>query len=453
MYSLMVKQFTRSKAVVLTFILILVMGAVSIFIGRQFLLKQEKAIAKVTVHQREHIQRNVSFIDSEMGLLLYYLRFPLINKPEKLSALSIGQRDINPSIQNVTIRNLEAQKYDTDLNNPSNLLSGNLDFGFVIIYLFPLIIIAFTFNLLSEEKETGTWSLVAVQSSSILRFLFYKLSIRALLLYVMLTMLFIIAILILTLPVNEALLAFILLSILYLAFWFSLCFWIVSFRQNSSFNSLTLLSVWVFLAILLPASANNFLANKYPVPESLNTMVKQRDGLHEKYDMDKKITMDKFYAHYPQYKKYSLPDKSFSWLWYYAMQQMGDDESLQQRKEMRRKIVLREKASHSFSMVIPTMHTQLRFNELAQTSLSNHLKFLDSTNEFHEKMRLYFYPKIFENASVKNEDWNKFKPEYVSAENDVNWAITVLPCLITTTIFSLLAVINLTYKKRMVVTL
>ena len=164
MYSLLVRQFTRSKAVVLTLILILVIGVISIFIGRQFLLKQEKAIAEITVHQREHIQRNVTFIDSEMGLLLYYLRFPLINQLDKISALSIGQRDVNPSIQNVTIRNLEAQKYDTDLNNPSNLLSGNLDLGFVIIYLFPLIIIAFTFNLFSEEKETGTWSLVAIQS-------------------------------------------------------------------------------------------------------------------------------------------------------------------------------------------------------------------------------------------------------------------------------------------------
>jgi ABC-2 type transport system permease protein len=444
MYLLLIRQFTRSKAVVLTLILILAIGVISIFVGRQFLLKQEKAIAEITVHQREHIERNVTFIDSEMGLLLYYLRFPLINQLDKLSALSIGQRDVNPSIQNVTIRNLEGQRYDTDLNNPSNLLSGNLDLGFVIIYLFPLIIIAFTFNLLSEEKETGTWSLVAIQSKSTLRYLFYKLSVKALLVYSTLNLLFLVAIVAIPLPINEALLALLLISMLYLAFWFALCFCVISFNRNSSFNALTLLSLWVFLAILLPASLNNFLANKYPVPESLSTMVKQRDGLHEKYDMDKKITMDKFHAHYPEFKKYTLPDKSFSWLWYYAMQQMGDDESLQQSKEMRKKIVLREKASRSCAFIIPTMHVQLLFNDIAKTSLSNHLQFLDKTNEFHEKMRLYFYPKIFENTPVKSEDWNKFKPEYVSLENETNWLLAVFPLIISTALISLLAAINLT---------
>ncbi|MDZ7883705.1 MAG: hypothetical protein U5N53_12660, partial [Mycobacterium sp.] len=42
--------------------------------------------------------------------------------------------------------------------------------------------------------------------------------------------------------------------------------------------------------------------------------------------MAKKVTMDGFYAHYPQFQKYGVPDKQFDWLWYYAMQQMGDDD-------------------------------------------------------------------------------------------------------------------------------
>ncbi len=81
-----------------------------------------------------------------------------------------------------------------------------------------------------------------------------------------------------------------------------------------------LLSVWIFLIIILPAAVNNYVVNKYPVPEALETTVKQRKGYHEKWDLDKKSTMDRFYAHYPQFNEYTLPDKEFSWLWYYAMQ-------------------------------------------------------------------------------------------------------------------------------------
>lgn len=443
MYILFLKQFLRSRAVVLSLILILVIGVISILIGEQFLTRHEKTVTEVTRHQQEHITRNVNFHNDDLGLLLYYVRFTLINAPNPLAALSIGQRDVNPSIQSVTIRNLEGQRYDTDLTNPSNLQAGNLDLGFVIIYLFPLLIIAFMYDLLSAEQETGTWRLVAVQSTSTRRFIWTKVSIRALLLYALLIILFSVAILKLSLPLSGALLLFVLLSMLYLAFWFALCFWIVSFQHHSNINVLTLLSLWVVLAILLPASVNNFLTNRYPVPEALSTMVQQRDGYHEKWDMDKSGTMSKFYEHYPQYRKYALPDEDFSWLWYYAMQQAGDDDAHQFSLALREKIGQRDRSSHLLALVIPTMHTQLQFNELAQTGLSNHLDFLDQTYGFHEQLRLHFYPKIFENALANEEDWGQFRPEYLDEHREIDGFSTLLPPLLLTLLLFVFTTINL----------
>jgi ABC-2 type transport system permease protein len=422
------------------------MGVISILIGQQFLSRQENIIQQVTAHQREHIERNVAAHD-EMGLLLYYLRFSLISKPDKIAALSIGQRDVNPSIQSVTIRTLEGQKYDTDLNNPSNLQSGNLDLGFVILYLFPLLIIAFTFNLLSEEQEAGTWRLIAVQAKSARAYLLRKVSVRAAALYILLGILLLIAIPVLSLPASEALLVFVIASMLYLAFWFVFCFWVITFRRSSSFNILTLLSAWVVFTILLPASVNNFVANLYPVPESLATMVEQRDGYHEKWDIDKGVTMDKFYAHYPQFEKYGIPEQTFSWLWYYAMQQMGDDESRQNSKAMREKIMQRERASRFIAMVVPTMHTQLLFNDVARTSLSDYVQLLDSTQVFHERMRLHFYPKIFNNARVKDENWQSFTPAYISDRKEMNWLTRVLPLISAMVILCMLSAINMRQIK------
>lgn len=442
MYSLIFKQFMRSRAVQLSFLLVLIIGVVSILIGKQFLAQQQRSIATVTAHQKEHIERNVSLND-DIGLVLYYVRFALIDQPDKLTALSIGQRDVNPSMKTVTIRTLEAQKYDTELNNPSVLHSGNLDLGFVILYLFPLLIIAFSFNLLSEENETGTWRLVAIQSRSIFRFLLWKLSVRAGLVYAALLVLFGVAIALLALPVDQSLLAFVVASVLYLAFWFSLCFLVVSFHRSSSFNVLVLLSLWVVLAILLPASTNNYLTNRYPVPEALAAMVKQRDGYHEKWDMDRKLTMDKFYAHYPQFEKYGVPAGNFSWLWYYAMQQMGDDESMEESRAMREQVLQRERASRSLALAIPTMHTQLLFNDLARTSLSDYMKLLDQTGEFHERLRLYFYPKIFEEKPAKGEDWSSIEPEHLAVEAQPDWQAATLPFLVLIAIGVVLGMVNL----------
>lgn len=433
MYRLIFKQFFRSKVVMLSLVLVVVLGLAGILIGKQFLDRQERATEQVTQYQKEHIERNVKFHQDEMGLLLYYLRFALINQPNKLAGLSIGQSDVNPTIQNVTIRNLEGQKYDTDLVNPSSLQAGNLDLGFVIIYLLPLLIIVFMFNLLSEEKEAGTWNLVSIQSTSKLKYLLTKLSVRGIVLMALFVFLLGIGKLVLGLPFDSAFFAFFLLGTGYLAFWFSVCFLVVSFQRNSSFNAVTLLSVWLVLAILLPAGINNYLGNQYPVPEALETMIDQRDGYHKKWDSDKRETMERFYTHYPQFESYGYSEgEEFSWLWYYAMQQMGDDDAREESNKMRDKLMLREQVSKSASWFVPTMHIQLGFNEIAGTGSSDHMAFLDKTNAFHERLRLHFYPKIFANASALDENWRDFQPEFTEKNLSVEWGNLLLPMICCT---------------------
>jgi len=430
MYRLLIKQFFRSKIVILCLGLVIILGLTGILIGKQFLDRQEKAIQEVTHYQQAHIERNVQYHQDDMGLLMYYLRFALINKPDKLAGLSIGQSDVNPEVQHITIRNLEGQKYDTDLVNPSSLQAGNLDLGFVIIYLLPLLIIVFTFNLLSEEKEVGTWQLVSIQSSSKVKYLLTKLSVRMLVLMGLFILLLLAAKIILNLPFDGALVAFFLLATCYIIFWFTISFLVVTFQQNSSLNALIMLSLWLMLAILLPASINSYLSNKYPVPEALETMIEQRDGYHKKWDSDRNKTMKDFYAHYPQFESYGMPDEEeFTWLWYYAMQQMGDDEAKEESKAMRTKLLQREQVSRNIAWLIPTMHVQLAFNNLAGTGSSSHMDFLDQTTAFHEQIRLYFYPKIFENAPVLEEKWEGFKPEFIVKNYSVNWQNLLLPVI------------------------
>ncbi len=448
MFILLFKQFIRSKSTIIALSLALTAGVISLFIGKQFLVKQEKAIAEVTSFQQQHIERNTHFHKDDFGLLMYYLRFALINKPEQMAGLSIGQRDVNLSVQSVTIRALEAQKYDTDLNNPYNLLSGNFDLSFVVIYLFPLLIIAFTFNLLSEEQEGGTWKLVTTQSTSPIKYLLAKLAVRAITVLIVLALLLFISISILSIQWNKTFALFAATCVAYLIFWIALCFLFVTFKKSSGFNALALLSSWVLLTVLLPAGVNNIITNKYPVPEALRTIIKTRDGYHNKWDVDKSVTMDKFYELYPQFKKYPLPGKTFSWLWYYAMWHMGDYDAMQNAQEMRSKLLQREKASRAVAAFIPTMHTQLQLNDIAKTSMLNHITFLDSTTVFHKKMRLHFYPKIFENGYVKREDWNRFKPEYFSESNEMKGDKTLLPLVVASSFMFLLSGIGFKRKQE-----
>jgi len=430
MLVLLFKNFIRSKGTKIGLLFLLIIGFISLLIGRQFQEKQQNNIAEATVYQKEHIARNAAFHKDEIGLLLYYIKFSLVNTTLPINSLAIGQRDVNPSIQNVTIRGLEGQKYDSELNNPSNLLSGNIDFSFVLLYLFPLLIIAFSYNIISEEKESGTWKIVATQSPNTFLYILKLFYVRILSITALLTLILFAAVLFLQIPIDKSFVVFYGLSVLYILFWFAVCFFIVSLQKNSNFNAVILLTIWLFLIIILPAGINTYIINKYKVPEALELTLTQRNAYHEKWDMDKQETLDKFYKHYPQFEHYPLPDKEFSWLWYYAMQQMGDDESAVQSKELESKLEQRNHASELIAQFIPTLHTQIQLNEIAKSDLRNQLLFLKETNHFHEKLRLHFYPKIFDNAAVEEQNWDDFKVETFKDNSETSFMKAFLPLLL-----------------------
>lgn len=423
--------------------LLLIVGVIGILIGKQYLVKQEKTIAAAQVFQEESIKKNIQYNSEDLGLLLYYLRFTLIKKPENISAISIGQSDVNPLLQAVTIRALEGQKYDTDFENPSLLMSGNLDLGFVIIYLFPLVLIAMTFNLYSEEKELGTWRILAAQTSGKAQFLFKKLLVRILFVFAVLIFLMVLASTILQIPMNANFWAIFLLSVLYILFWSALCFWMVSFLKNSSFNALALISIWVVLTILFPALVNNYVINTYQVPEALDAMVEQRDGYHEKWDMKKDITMNGFIGSYPQFIKYEVPEDEFSWIWYYGMQYMGDLAAKETSQEMTDKIMLRNKVSEQIALLVPTMHAQLSFNKLAGTDMVSHLSFLEALTNFHKNLREGFYTKIFDQKSADSVDWKNHEAKFYELDYSFSCLKLLLPSLLMSIIIAVLAGINL----------
>ncbi|MCF6404622.1 DUF3526 domain-containing protein [Chitinophaga filiformis] len=427
MYRLAFKNFIRSKSVVIALALFLVIGVISICIGKQFLDKQQAAINAVTALQEQQIERNVHHVSDQFGLLMYYLRFAYINKPDPAASLAIGQQDINSSIQYLTIRGLEAQRYDTDLFNPYNQLTGNLDLSFVILFLFPLLIIAFNFNVLSQETENGTWSLIRVQVNKPLKFILHKLSIRLIVVLVLLLLLLLLAVIIIGLPVTVKFLAYTVIAVAYVFFWFAVCFLIIVLRLNSSISALLLLSTWVLLCLLVPAIINNYLTARYPVNEAYNTFLKQRDGYHTKWDKDQDSTIQALFRHYPQYRQYEWKSPKFNYLWFYAMQQQGDDEAAAESKAMFEKLCQRQQAANYAALFFPPMHAQLQFTDIVGTGLKRQLQYLDSTALFHENKKLHFYPKIFGDSAVAGEDWTQHKPTYFQASNPVNWISLITP--------------------------
>jgi len=430
MYKLAFKKFILSKSVIPALILFLAIGTISIFIGKQFLEKQQQAVHAVKLLQREQIARNVEYNTGQFGLLMYYLKFAYIKPTEPIAALAIGQQDINTSVQYVNIRGLEAQRYDTDLNNPYHLQTGNFDLSFVILFLFPLLIVVFCFNCLSEEKEGGTWSLTQVQTKNPINVLLQKFAVRYWTVLGLLLVLLLSASCIIDIPFDKKLLFYSIISILYITGWFAICWFVISLHKSSNMNALILLSLWLFLCLLSPAAINNLLTARYPVKNAYSMFLKQRDGYHTKWDVSPDSTINAFFEHYPQYKNYIWKNPKFNYMWFYSMQQLGDDEALGESRKMMNELNHRENLSRRIAYFLPTMHTQLAYTDIASTGLNEHLRFLDSTAIFHEQKRLYFYPKIFGDSLIAAENWPKHQPQYYRNSISVSWFKMTVPFIL-----------------------
>ena len=446
LFLLFFKQCVRSKEVVISLMLVFSLGLLSIGIGYNHLALQQDEIAEVAQHQKEHFARQVELHNEDLGLLLYYTKFAFIHSLSPLGGLSVGQSDLNPTVKQLTIKTFEAQRFDTDLVNPSSLHAGNLDLAFVILFLFPLLVIVLTFNLIAEETESGTWKLVAVQAKSIFGFVFSKLLVRMCLLYLLLFFLLVAAKLALQIPYNGHFLTVILLSSLYLFFWFVLSFFVICFKQSSGYNALILLSTWLVLLLLLPAGVNAYITGKYPIPEAMSTAIAQRDGYHMKWDTNKRETIEKFYQHYPQFESFGYPTEGFNWLWYYAMQQMGDDDSNAEQMALDEKIRLREKSSVLISSLIPNLHFMLTLNQLAGTSMQQNMDYLNEAEAYHERLRLFFYPKVFEELHADTIDWSQIKPVFHLAEIPVKPLDRSLPLILA---ILLVGIITLPYARNL----
>lgn len=440
MTQLLITNFLRSKGLLFGLLLLFFTGLVSLHIGKIFLEQQATIEEKTAEFQQESHQQNIDYNYSEIGLLLYYIRFGIVNETPALAGLAIGHRDIQSSVKSVNIRNLEEQKHSTKLLNPFYQLLGNMDFSFVLIYLFPLIIISFCFNLLSEEKEGGTWRLILSQSENPQQVIRTKLLIRLASVLGILVLLLIIGKFYLNIPLDGAFISYGLTAILYLLFWFALAWWVVSLQRSSAQNALLLLLTWVLLTIIIPSSVNALVVNLYPVPEAYSSVVDSRDGYHTKWDLPKEPTIKKFTDHYPQFVKYKHPEgQSFSWFWYFAMQQMGDDEAVEATKAMKAKLQQRNTFSQTVGYLFPSMHAQLSLNTLSRSDMTNYLNFTSALEKFHEAKRLYFYPRIFDDSPIADENWAAMKLESYQDNRNINWFKNLIPLVLWSCFLLILA--------------
>jgi len=250
--------------------------------GLNLFEKQNIEIERIGTSNKEFISKMITQFESiEDGTLEIPRRDPrspywaiwntpsyAFKNPSSMMVFSLGQAEQYGFYKKVTNW---STPFDSDMveeiANPERLVIGTLDFSFVLIYLLPILIIILLFNVGGLEKDLNFQKLIFLNNVSkkkwlFSRFFFYFAFVNIFLFLLMFTYAIIAGVF-----QNEAFKFLILLLItsLYILFWFFIFYFINYFGKQSSDQALKMISTWLLLCIIIPGAIHQISSIKYPV--------------------------------------------------------------------------------------------------------------------------------------------------------------------------------------------
>jgi ABC-2 type transport system permease protein len=378
-------------------------------------------------------------------------RYPrlAIMQPETLSFLATGQSDMYTHFKSPTVYGNNFALDYSEMVNPVQLLFGNFDLAFVIIYILPLLIIAFTFNILSKEKELGTLRLLGAQPISVINWLLQKMIIRYLIFTIITSLILLITIAFFSPDAFNSitnLFSLFLLIAGYIFFWFVISF-IVNIKINhSSKNALTLIGVWLLIVMVLPATVNQIGNSLYPTPSRLE-MINEIRLIKKENEKKQNQIMSEYLRTHPELAQGNDNDKFGFWHNYFASEKIMEEKT----KPLLAKYDLQLKKQQNligfFKYVSPAILMQQSLNNIAGTSEKHYNDYKKQVFEFSNDWRNYLVPMLFKKQKFKVENYKEL-PSFTYKNRIVNnsW-INLFSMLIVSVIIFLLLVIK-DFKKK-----
>jgi len=403
------RHFRAAKGLVLLTGLVVFVGLYGIYYGTTEIERQRQHLAELPAlahHNVEELKKKFPG-PADAGDIGYYHTTFAVHHPTEWASLALGQRDVNPYYVKLRLLGLQGQLYASENVNPTKVLSGNFDLAFVLVYLFPLLIIALSFSLLSSEKEQGILVLLLAQPVRPGTVVAAKLTLRLMLVLGLALVLSVVAIAWARVPLDGRVGLWLTLVGLYCLFWFGVVAIVTALQRNSAFNAVALVGAWLVLVVLIPGLLNVYVDATQPVPQGTELTIKQREEIHGGWDKPKGETMNRFFALSPQWRDTAAIKERFVWHWYYAFQHLGD-ESVRPlvaayTDGLRQRFALVEK----LAWVSPAINAQVSLTALAGTDLPTHLAFQQSATRYHDALRAFYYPYLFRKVAFTHADYDK----------------------------------------------
>lgn len=420
------KLFVRQPVSWISLLVFVLLGLYSVREGRQLMDHQWTVIDSIqTVYQRDLQIELAKFPKDTLAAgksagsqaipEVVDFRIPpnAIHFPAALAHLSIGQRDLQPYYEKVRRGFMFAEDAGSVISHPARLAAGNTDLAFVMIYLLPLLIIAFHYNLIAQDRESGTYALLRVQRGRLSSIVTARLLFRFVILSIPVMLINVTGLLMAPSPARMSFAegaCWLGVILAYQFFWFGLCYCMVRLQRSSTVTALAMMSTWLLLLIVLPALINIFITWKHPVPLRADLASYERAMSEEIWEMPRGPLIDSFYHYHPQYRQLRRVSDTAE----YGSKRFAAYYDLLERRVLEKATALedtirqRNRLNRKIGAFDPALLAQQLLNKLAATGWEDQERYQQQVRAFRGQWKNFLNDFILREQHLSAADFRQF---------------------------------------------
>lgn len=328
--------------------------------------------------------------------------------PAPLSPLAIGQSDLLPYYFKVSLRSRDTLIGNDEIENPVHLLSGRFDLAFVIIYLYPLVILALGFNLISGDKEDGTLAMTLAQPVRLRTLAAGRILFRGVYVLTLATVLSMAGALLAGVDfaaegAGVRMLLWTAVVASYGAFWFALAVAVSALGRSSAANGVALAGAWLLLVLLVPSLLNVTIKSLHPVPSRVEMIQAMRVASDEVTAQRSKL-MAKYLEDHPELVGASQDTMAKLAVRNVAMMERMEDLVQPVLDRFDRQLKLQQSLVERYRFLSPAILTQAALYDLAGTDALRYQHFTKLVDAFHKEWRSFFFPLMLKSVKLSEQD-------------------------------------------------
>jgi len=345
-------------------------------------------------------QRRADVVANERGWLA-------LLPPAPLSSLAVGQGDVYPNYIKVTARSLDALVSGDQIEHPLAVSNGQFDAAFVVLFLYPLLILAISFDLTASERDRGTLRMVLAQPVTLREVVAGKMIVRAAQLAVP-VILIPVAVAAFSSPIdgNFSLRAMLwtLVVLVYGAIWHGIAIVINARGMSAPANALVLAGIWLLFAVVGPSCVNLLIAVRYPMPSRVEAAVEARAATQEA-TLQGSQQLGQFLQDHP-----TTANVGREGMRQFAMLQAERDRRVAERLEavdatFDAQLRKQQRLASWLSVLSPTMVAQNVLLDVAGTSAFRFNHFRAEVAGFQREWKAYFEPRVLDAATLTDTEY------------------------------------------------